>query len=102
MSSYKHGRIAHPSNMSPTLRDGLSFVISRRLSPSFLDKFIYGFLNELHKEQLAYTTINTVRSEIPVFTLPENNSALGCQPTVSRFMKGFFRSKGPTPRYETP
>ena len=56
------------------------------------------FLIELHEKGLAYSTLNTA---ILAFTIPKDNSSIGSHPTVTRFMKGVYKSTPPTPRYKT-
>ena len=59
------------------------------------------FLIELHEKGLAYSTLNTARSAISAFTIPKDNSSIGSHPTVTRFMKGVYKSTPPMPGYKT-
>ena len=59
------------------------------------------FLIELHEKGLAYSTLNTARSTMSAFTIPKDNSSIGSHPTVTRFVKGVYKSTPPTPRYKT-
>ena len=50
----------------------------------------------LYKEGFSYSTLNTARSALStVVSIPEFSS----HPTVSRFMKGIFELRRPTPKY---
>ena len=62
---------------------------------------VLDFLTELHEKGLAYTALNTARSAISVFIIPEKISSIGSHPTVTKFMKGVNKSTPPTPRYKT-
>ena len=55
------------------------------------------YLTTLFERGLSYDAINTAKSAI---TSPRNGISLGCQPLISRFMKGIFKSRPPVPRYE--
>lgn len=50
---------------------------------------------------LKYDALNTAWSTILALTFPQNNLTLGKQPMISRFMKGVFKSRPPTPQHET-
>lgn len=56
------------------------------------------FLMELHNKGLSYSTINTARSALSTTVDIPN---FGSNPVVSRFMKGVFEIRKPTPKYTT-
>ena len=62
---------------------------------------VLDFLVSLHEQGLSYTTINTARSALSAVILPTDNVNIGSHPIVSRFMKGFYKSNPPMPRYRT-
>lgn len=59
------------------------------------------FLSYLfNDEQASYSSLNTARSALVSFlVLEEGTLSLGSHPFVSRFMKGVFKLRTPTPRY---
>lgn len=59
------------------------------------------FLVSLHEQGLSYATINTARSALSAIILPIDNVNIGSHPIVTRFMKGIFKNKPPSPRYQT-
>ena len=62
---------------------------------------VLDFLTSLCERGLKYDTINTAKSAVSAITEPKNGLTLGNQPLILQFMKGVFRSKPPTPRYES-
>ena len=55
-------------------------------------------LLQLYKEGLSYSTLNTARSALSTVLYIED---FGSNPVVTRFMKGIFELRKPTPRYTT-
>ena len=62
---------------------------------------VLDYLTSLFERGLSYDAINTAKSAISAITSPRNGISLGCQPLISRFMKGIFKSRPPVPRYES-
>lgn len=61
---------------------------------------VLNFLTKLHKKGLSYSSINAARSALSNFAFLEDNSKIGTNPWVSKFMKGIFHIKPPLPRYK--
>ena len=62
---------------------------------------VLDFLTSLHDRGLKYDAINTAKSAVSAIAIPKNQMTLGNQPLISRFMKGVYKSRPPTPRYES-
>ena len=62
---------------------------------------VLDYLTSLFERGLSYDAINTAKSAISAITSPRNGISLGCQPLISRFMKGIFKSRPPVPKYES-
>ena len=62
---------------------------------------VLDYLTSLFERGLGYDAINTAKSAISAITSPRNGISFGCQPLISRFMKGIFKSGPPVPRYES-
>lgn len=58
------------------------------------------FLATLFASGLGYSTINTARSVLSVFVLP-NNITFGTHPLVAQFIKSVFELKPTLPRYSS-
>jgi len=61
------------------------------------------FLTELYKQGKSYSTINSARSALSQFLLPEGSQLdtdFGKHKLTSMFMKGVFKLKPPTPKYK--
>ena len=59
------------------------------------------FLSELfHKENSSYSVINCARSALSSFLVLDDAQSVGDHPLISRFVKGVFHLRPPTPRYE--
>ena len=86
----------------PYLTQWIDFCSKRESDPYDLPlTAILDFPVTLHDKGLSYTTINTARSAISVFTVPRNSTAIGSHPLISRFMNGVFKGSIPTPRYQS-
>ena len=59
---------------------------------------VLDYLTYLFERGLGYDAINTAKSAI---VTPKNGISLGSQPLISRFMKGIFKSRPPTPRHQS-
>ena len=62
---------------------------------------VLDYLTSLFERGLRYDAINTAKSAISAIATPKNGISLGSQPLISRFMKGIFKSRPPTPRYQS-
>ena len=61
---------------------------------------VLDFLLDLYNQGLSYSSINSARSTLSNFTLVTDYVGnVGSHPLVSRFMKGIFNMRPPTPRY---
>ena len=58
---------------------------------------VLDYLTSLFERGLSYDAINTAKSAISAITSPRNGVSLGCQPLISTFMKGIFKSRPPVP-----
>jgi hypothetical protein len=79
------------------LRRWVAFCDKRKVnyhSPMLNDTL--EFLMELYKEGLSYSTINTARSALSTVV---SITDYGNNPIVSRFKKGIFETRKPTPKY---
>lgn len=64
-------------------------------------KTILTFLHNLFDQGLSYSLLNTARSALSAFVTIENSSLnVGNHPWISRYLKGVFNVKPPTPRYQ--
>ena len=52
---------------------------------------VLDYLTSLFERGLSYDAINTAKSAISAITSPRNGISLGCQPLISRFMKGILK-----------
>ena len=61
------------------------------------------FLHSFYEQELSYSTINTARSAINCYLMDANlhstNHTISTHPFVTRYMKGVFNSRTPTPKY---
>lgn len=56
------------------------------------------FLTMLYKKELSYNSLNVARSALATFVEFKRGSTVGAHPLISRFMKGVFNRRPPTPR----
>lgn len=68
------------------------------LAPSLNDAL--NFLFTLYNKGLSYSTLNTARLAISTIVKIEG-SDFGTNPVVTRFMKGVFETRLPTPKYNS-
>lgn len=54
---------------------------------------------KLYKKGLSYSTINTARSALSTVVEMNHGCSIGTHPLVSRFVKGVYQSRTPTPKY---
>ena len=61
------------------------------------------FLHTLYEQDRSYSTINTARSALNCYLmdahLHSTNHTISAHPFVTRYMKGVFNSRTPTPKY---
>lgn len=76
-----------------------SFCRERNIDPLALDPIlVVTFLQwVLDTSSVSYSTINTFRSALSLLS----PNSLGCDPLISRFMKGVFHVRPPKPKYDT-
>ena len=70
------------------------------LSPTVTD--ILHFLHALYQQNLSYSTLNTARSALSTLFLSsstDNPHPITTLPFITRYMKGIFNSRKPTPKY---
>ena len=64
---------------------------------------VLDFLHTLYAQDLSYSTINTARSALNCYLmdahLHSTNHTVSTHPFVTRYMKGVFNSRTPTPKY---
>ena len=60
---------------------------------------ILSFLSDLYYNCMQYRTINLYRSAISMTHAPVDGCVIGSHPIISRFMKGIFQLRMPTPKY---
>ena len=57
------------------------------------------YLTELFNQGLSYSAVNTARSALSSYILPENGVVCGQNPYICRLLKGIFNRKPPKARY---
>lgn len=62
---------------------------------------VLDFLTSLYNAGLSYSTINTARSSLSALLDHEQRNTIGSHPLISRFLKGIFELRTPSPRYTT-
>ena len=96
----KSWRNSTESAYSSAWRQWDSWCIQRNLDPiSAPLNLILEFLYAQYNSGKQYRTINTIRSAISMTHEEIDGSRIGQHPLVSRFLKGVFNSRPPTPRY---
>ena len=63
---------------------------------------ILQFLHALYQQNLSYSTLNTARSALSTLFLSsstDNHHPITTHPFITRYMKGIFNSRKPTPKY---
>ena len=60
---------------------------------------ILSFLSDLYYNGMQYRTINLYRSAISITHAPVDGCIIGSHPIISRFIKGIFQLRMPTPKY---
>ena len=95
-----HGQKAQLNNTAPTSEHGWSCVVNTNPYDPPITR-VLDYLTSLFERGLRYDAINTAKSAISAIATPKNGISLGSQPLISRFMKGIFKSRPPTPRYQS-
>ena len=93
----KSWRFSTESAYSSAWKRWDSWCLERHLDPPLRD--VLEFLCEQFRSGKQYRTINTIRSAISMTHSEIDGTRVGQHPLVSRFLKGVFNSRPPTPRY---
>ena len=59
------------------------------------------FLADCFGEGLSYSTLNSYRSALSSTLCPRDGTTVGCDPLVSRLLKGIYNLRPPLPRYSS-
>ena len=60
---------------------------------------VLNFLADCFGEGLSYSTLNSYRSALSSTLCPRDGTTVGCDPLVSRLLKGIYNLRPPLPRY---
>ena len=62
---------------------------------------VLNFLADCFGEGLSYSTLNSYRSALSSTLCPCDGTTVGCDPLVSRLLKGIYNLRPPLPRYSS-
>ena len=62
---------------------------------------VLNFLADCFEEGLSYSTLNSYRSALSSILCPCDGTTVGCDPLVSRLLKGIYNLRPPLPRYSS-
>ncbi|XP_067023025.1 uncharacterized protein [Acropora muricata] len=62
---------------------------------------VLNFLADCFGEGLSYSTLNSYRSALSSTLCPRDGTTVGCDPLVSRLLKGIYNPRPPLPRYSS-
>ena len=62
---------------------------------------VLNFLADCFGEGLSYSTLNSYRSALSSTLCPRDGTTVGCDPLVSRLLKGRYNLRPPLPRYSS-
>ena len=62
---------------------------------------VLNFLADCFGEGLSYSKLNSYRSALSSTLCPSDGTTVGCDPLVSRLLKGIYNPRPPLPRYSS-
>ena len=85
---------------NPHIHDWIEFCQIKKIDPIQADILVGAeFLANKFMKGLGYSAVNSARCALSAFMAPQDGITFGKNPTISRLLKGVFRSRPALPKY---